>query len=57
MEMEGQTKVSIPNCLTVENLTSDFEQIGFKTEWATVKDDLLYVGSTGKEWTAGEVST
>eukprot|EP01102_Stenamoeba_stenopodia_P008311 TRINITY_DN2380_c0_g2_i1.p1 TRINITY_DN2380_c0_g2~~TRINITY_DN2380_c0_g2_i1.p1 ORF type:complete len:256 (+),score=52.99 TRINITY_DN2380_c0_g2_i1:61-768(+) len=25
---------------------------GFKTEWATVKDDHLYVGSTGKEWTA-----
>jgi len=29
---------------------------GMKIEWATVKDDLLYVGSTGKEWTtpAGE---
>ncbi|KZC07277.1 PREDICTED: soluble calcium-activated nucleotidase 1 [Dufourea novaeangliae] len=24
---------------------------GFKTEWATVKDEYLYVGSTGKEWT------
>jgi len=24
---------------------------GQKTEWATVKDGLLYVGSTGKEWT------
>ncbi|KAL6064806.1 Soluble calcium-activated nucleotidase 1 [Balamuthia mandrillaris] len=22
----------------------------FKTEWATVKDDLLYLGSIGKEW-------
>ena len=24
---------------------------GFKSEWATVKDDQLYVGSMGKEWT------
>ncbi|KAG6450291.1 hypothetical protein O3G_MSEX006456 [Manduca sexta] len=24
---------------------------GFKSEWATVKDDILYVGSMGKEWT------
>nr|XP_033327403.1 apyrase [Megalopta genalis] len=24
---------------------------GFKTEWATVKDEHLYVGSSGKEWT------
>ncbi|KAM7358574.1 apyrase [Cochliomyia hominivorax] len=24
---------------------------GFKSEWATVKDRLLYVGSMGKEWT------
>lgn len=24
---------------------------GFKSEWATVKDDVLYVGSMGKEWT------
>ena len=23
---------------------------GFKSEWATVKDDILYVGSTGKPW-------
>ncbi|XP_046627067.1 soluble calcium-activated nucleotidase 1 [Neodiprion virginianus] len=29
---------------------------GFKSEWATVKDEQLYVGSMGKEWTtsAGE---
>lgn len=29
----------------------------FKTEWATLKDNLLYIGSTGKEWTnpAGEI--
>ncbi|KAH7830774.1 putative calcium activated nucleotidase 1 [Monocercomonoides exilis] len=25
-----------------------------KTEWATVKDDLLYVGSTGREWITRE---
>ncbi|KAF9414872.1 hypothetical protein HW555_007341 [Spodoptera exigua] len=24
---------------------------GFKSEWATIKDDILYVGSMGKEWT------
>ncbi|XP_017887430.1 soluble calcium-activated nucleotidase 1 isoform X4 [Ceratina calcarata] len=24
---------------------------GFKSEWATVKDEYLYVGSMGKEWT------
>jgi soluble calcium-activated nucleotidase 1 len=23
---------------------------GFKSEWATVKDGLLYIGSVGKEW-------
>ena len=23
---------------------------GFKCEWATVKDNLLYVGGLGKEW-------
>ncbi len=30
---------------------------GFKSEWATVKDGLLYVGSMGKEWSTpqGEV--
>jgi len=28
---------------------------GFKCEWATVKDGLLYVGSTGKEWTKNGV--
>lgn len=29
---------------------------GFKSEWATVKDEVLFVGSMGKEWTtsAGE---
>lgn len=26
---------------------------GFKAEWATVKDRMLYVGSMGKEWTNG----
>uniref|UniRef100_A0A2M4A906 Apyrase n=1 Tax=Anopheles triannulatus TaxID=58253 RepID=A0A2M4A906_9DIPT len=32
---------------------------GFKAEWATVKDQVLYVGSMGKEWTtaAGEFET
>lgn len=25
---------------------------GFKSEWATVKDQTLYVGSMGKEWTS-----
>uniref|UniRef100_A0A1B0G3Y9 Apyrase n=1 Tax=Glossina morsitans morsitans TaxID=37546 RepID=A0A1B0G3Y9_GLOMM len=26
---------------------------GFKSEWATVKDRVLFVGSMGKEWTTG----
>jgi len=26
---------------------------GFKSEWATVKNEVLYVGSMGKEWTTG----
>jgi soluble calcium-activated nucleotidase 1 len=32
---------------------------GFKCEWATVKDNKLYVGSIGKEWTnpKGEVTS
>lgn len=25
---------------------------GFKSEWATVKDEVLFVGSMGKEWTS-----
>ena len=24
---------------------------GFKSEWATIKDEQLYIGSMGKEWT------
>lgn len=24
---------------------------GFKSEWATVRGEVLYVGSMGKEWT------
>ena len=28
----------------------------FKIEWATEKGDLLYLGSTGKEWTMQGVS-
>ncbi|KAK4874853.1 hypothetical protein RN001_014213 [Aquatica leii] len=27
---------------------------GFKSEWATVKNEKLYVGSMGKEWTTAE---
>ena len=30
------------------------ETKGFKCEWATVKDDHLYVGGLGKEWTTSE---
>lgn len=26
--------------------------LAFKSEWATVKDEQLYVGSMGKEWTS-----
>lgn len=27
---------------------------GFKSEWATVKDKQLYIGSMGKEWTTSQ---
>lgn len=27
---------------------------GFKSEWATVRDQVLYVGSMGKEWTTAD---
>ncbi|KAF5280248.1 hypothetical protein FQA39_LY18071 [Lamprigera yunnana] len=27
---------------------------GFKSEWATVKNEVLYVGSMGKEWTTAD---
>ena len=30
------------------------ESKGFKAEWATVKDQHLYVGGLGKEWTTSE---
>ena len=30
------------------------ESKGFKCEWATVKDEHLYVGGLGKEWTTPE---
>ncbi|XP_050683582.1 apyrase [Leptidea sinapis] len=35
------------------------EEKGFKAEWATIKDEILYVGSMGKEWTtaSGEFQT
>ncbi|XP_072390758.1 soluble calcium-activated nucleotidase 1 [Diabrotica undecimpunctata] len=29
-------------------------QKGFKSEWATVRDEVLYVGSIGKEWTSAD---
>ncbi|CAH0750723.1 unnamed protein product [Diatraea saccharalis] len=36
-----------------------YAEKGFKSEWATIKDDILYVGSMGKEWTtaSGEFSS
>lgn len=30
------------------------EITGFKSEWATVKDDTLIVGGLGKEWTTAQ---
>ncbi len=32
-------------------MKSGFYFVGFKAEWATVKDKSLYVGGLGKEWT------
>ena len=43
--------VTLVKCLNVVTL------LGFKAEWLAVKDDHLYVGGLGKEWTTttGEV--
>lgn len=29
-----------------------FNVLGFKSEWATVKNNRMYVGGLGKEWTS-----
>lgn len=57
--LDGDGSVSKGLCIKIfsiefMNLIQLF--LGFKSEWATVKDNILYVGSMGKEWTtsAGE---
>jgi hypothetical protein len=36
---------------TTFELTTTHSVAGFKCEWSTTKDDKLYIGSFGKEWT------
>lgn len=47
-EVTSQLKV-VPRWIVMEGDGANGK--GFKTEWATVKDGLLYVGSFGKEYT------
>uniref|UniRef100_A0A182PRV7 Apyrase n=1 Tax=Anopheles epiroticus TaxID=199890 RepID=A0A182PRV7_9DIPT len=54
-EIEGEKVVPWVLLMDGDGHTSK----GFKSEWATVKDQMLYVGSMGKEWTtsAGDFET
>ena len=53
-QSNGQTKVRA----VARHILSDGDGYstskGFKCEWVTVKDNKLYVGSIGKEWTNGK---
>ncbi|EAA01797.3 soluble calcium-activated nucleotidase 1 [Anopheles arabiensis] len=54
-EIEGEKVIPWVLLMDGDGRTSK----GFKSEWATVKDQVLYVGSMGKEWTtsAGDFET
>eukprot|EP01104_Vermistella_antarctica_P010442 TRINITY_DN2793_c0_g1_i1.p1 TRINITY_DN2793_c0_g1~~TRINITY_DN2793_c0_g1_i1.p1 ORF type:complete len:410 (+),score=101.36 TRINITY_DN2793_c0_g1_i1:90-1232(+) len=43
-----QTPFAIPRYILTNG--DGLQEKGFKSEWATVKDDVVYVGSMGKEW-------
>eukprot|EP00727_Mastigamoeba_balamuthi_P001051 m51a1_g10943 nucleoside diphosphate phosphatase, putative (400) ;mRNA; r:187979-189560 len=51
-EIDIANKMAVPLHILMEG--DGHTTKGQKTEWATVKDDLLYVGSIGKEWTNKE---
>ncbi|XP_054284838.1 soluble calcium-activated nucleotidase 1-like [Macrosteles quadrilineatus] len=48
-EINLDTNMAIPWVLLMDG--NGLTTKGFKSEWATVKDHRLYVGSMGKEWT------
>lgn len=54
---EVSDKIAVPWVLLMDGDGRNVK--GFKSEWATVKDEILYVGSMGKEWTtsSGEFGT
>jgi soluble calcium-activated nucleotidase 1 len=52
MDNEGSKMKAIPKHILMEGDGNN--QKGFKCEWATVKNDLLYIGSFGKEWSTPE---
>lgn len=37
--------------MTLEIIKNVRQIVGFKAEWATVKDKALWIGGLGKEWT------
>ena len=54
-EIDIEKKLAIPTYILMEG--DGRTEKGQKTEWATVKDGAMYVGSIGKEWTTpkGEI--
>ena len=53
VHLEGNNKVRLSPWIILSDGNGE-ESKGFKCEWATVKDEHLYVGGLGKEWTTNE---
>jgi len=51
-EIDSNEGLAIPQHILMDG--NGRAQKGFKCEWSAVKDDLLYVGGLGKEWTTQE---
>jgi len=54
-EIDLENRLAIPRYILMEG--DGHTNKGQKTEWATVKDGQLYVGSIGKEWTNSKGQT
>lgn len=48
------SKSFVPLHIYLELILGILINSGFKCEWATVKDEHLYVGGLGKDWTTPE---
>lgn len=48
-EIDIYNRIAIPTHILMEG--NGHTEKGQKTEWATVKDGAMYIGSIGKEWT------